>query len=116
MANPSGADLFYLGGQDIPVGVALGQSSAPLTVVDNTHEDGVFGFASPSYVATNSPVTVTISRTNGTSGAVTDELSNRHQRQHGGGRTWITRPANGQSGQVTFNPVPDLRARSRSPS
>src|SRR6201999_1860310 len=30
MANPSQQDLFYLGGQDIPVGVALGISQAPL--------------------------------------------------------------------------------------
>ena len=69
LANP-GADQFYLGGQNIPLGVALGESLAPLTVVDNSHQDGVFGFASSSYTATNSSVLVNISRTNGTAGTV----------------------------------------------
>ena len=36
MANPSQQDEFYLGGQDIPLGVALGISQAPLTLVDNS--------------------------------------------------------------------------------
>jgi len=70
MANPAQADIFYLGGQDIPVGVALGESVAPLTFVDNSHQDGVFGFAAGSFVATNSPATVTISRTNSSFGTV----------------------------------------------
>ncbi len=70
MANPSQQDLFYLGGQDIPLGIALGISQAPLTLVDNTHQDGVFSFASPSYVETNSPLPIGISRTNGTFGSV----------------------------------------------
>ncbi len=69
LANPN-ADLFYLGGQLIPVGVALGISAAPFTLVDNGHQDGVFGFAAPSYAATNSPVAVVIARTNGSSGTV----------------------------------------------
>jgi len=70
MSNPSQVDQFYLGGQDIPLGVALGVSQTPLTLVDNSHQDGVFGFASPSYVATNSLVSVAIARTNGTFGQV----------------------------------------------
>jgi uncharacterized delta-60 repeat protein len=71
MANPSQADEFYLGGQDIPLGVALGISQTPLTVLDNTQPAGTFGFASPNYVATNSLVPVLISRTNGSFGTVT---------------------------------------------
>jgi uncharacterized delta-60 repeat protein len=70
MANPSQIDQFYLGGQDIPLGVALGISQAPFTLVDNAREDGVFGFASPNYVATNSPLSVAVVRTNGISGTV----------------------------------------------
>ena len=70
MANPSQQDLFYLGGQDIPLGVGLGISQAPLTLLDNTHEDGVFGFSAPNYIATNSPLLVGISRTNGSFGSV----------------------------------------------
>jgi len=71
MANPAGADQFYLGGQNIPLGVALGESFAPLTVVDNGHQDGVFSFTSASYTATNSSATVGVVRTNSTIGTVT---------------------------------------------
>ena len=69
LANP-GADMFYLGGVNIPLGVALGESLAPLTVVDNAHQDGVFSFASPSFVVTNTIATVGITRTNGSFGTV----------------------------------------------
>ena len=51
VANPS--DTFYLGGQPIPVGAALGISSSTLTLVDDTSYPGTFGFTSPTYVATN---------------------------------------------------------------
>jgi uncharacterized delta-60 repeat protein len=70
LANPVDVDEFYLGGEDIPVGVALGQSVAPLTLVDNSHQDGVFGFAAPSYTATNSLATIAIARTNSSIGTV----------------------------------------------
>lgn len=70
LANPQDVDQFFLGGQNIPVGVALGESLAPLTLVDNTHQDGVFGFAASSFVATNSPATITIARTNSSFGTV----------------------------------------------
>ena len=69
LANP-GADQFYLGGQNIPLGVALGASVAPLTVVDNSHQDGVFGFSAGSYPATGSTVSVGVTRTNSSSGTV----------------------------------------------
>jgi len=71
LANPIGADQFYLGGQNIPVGVALGVSSAPLTLLDTSHQDGVFGFAASSFTANHSPFNVGIVRTNGTGAAVT---------------------------------------------
>ena len=61
MANPN-ADMFYLGGELIPVGVALGQPAAPFTIVDNSHQDGVFGFTAPSYTATGSPAIIGIGR------------------------------------------------------
>ena len=69
LANP-GADQFYLGGQNIPLGVALGASAAPFSVVDNAQQDGVLGFSTDSYVATNSPASVGLARTNGTFGTV----------------------------------------------
>jgi len=70
LANPAGVDQFYLGGENIPVGVALGESVAPLTLVDNSHQDGVFGFASSSYTATGSSISVGLQRTNSSIGTV----------------------------------------------
>ena len=45
MSNPAGADEFYLGGEDIPLGVALGEPAAPLVLIDDHHTSGTFGFA-----------------------------------------------------------------------
>lgn len=70
LANPADVDQFYLGGEDIPVGVALGESSAPFTLVDNAHQDGTFGFVSPDFVATNSVATLMVVRTNSVTGTV----------------------------------------------
>jgi uncharacterized delta-60 repeat protein len=69
LANPVNADQFYLGGQDMPIGVALGRSTAPLTIIDDHHASGVLGFVSPVYVGvSNTPIT--LQRTNGTYGVV----------------------------------------------
>ena len=64
LANPIGADQFYLGGENIPVGIALGRSVAPLTIVDDNKKPGDFGFASPTYVGVGS-VPISVIRTNG---------------------------------------------------
>lgn len=64
LANPAGADQFYLGGVDIPVGVALGRSYAPLNIVDDNKKAGTFGFSSPSYTGTTTTV-IPVVRTNG---------------------------------------------------
>jgi len=99
MANP-GADMFYLGGQLIPMGVALGESVAPLTVVDNLHQDGVFGFASPSYVATNAIVSVVLTRTNGTFGTV----QMNYQTTTNGSTAVLNADYRATNGVVTFTP------------
>jgi uncharacterized repeat protein (TIGR01451 family)/uncharacterized delta-60 repeat protein len=71
MANPSGADQFFLGGEDIPLGNALGVSAAPFTIVDDSHTPGVIGFAFANfYVNENGTnAVITITRTNGSSGS-----------------------------------------------
>ncbi|MGC9943972.1 MAG: Calx-beta domain-containing protein, partial [Verrucomicrobiota bacterium] len=71
LANPSLSDTFYLGGEEIPVGTALGVSAAPLTLVDDTSAPGTFGFSSPSYVATNLSAAISVVRSNGVFGVVT---------------------------------------------
>jgi uncharacterized delta-60 repeat protein len=71
LANPSGADEFYLGGQNIPLGAALGQSTVPFTLIDDTKQAGTFGFASTLYVATNIYASISVGRSNGIYGAYT---------------------------------------------
>jgi uncharacterized delta-60 repeat protein len=69
LANPS-LDTFYLGGEEIPLGTALGVSSAPFNLIDDTTYPGQFGFISSSYVATNLSPAITLVRSNGTFGIV----------------------------------------------
>jgi uncharacterized repeat protein (TIGR01451 family)/uncharacterized delta-60 repeat protein len=73
--NPSDNDNFLLGGQKIPLGVAIGQASATVTIVDPHTLPGVLGFSSPTYScseATNALITIT--RTNGITGLVSVEF------------------------------------------
>jgi uncharacterized delta-60 repeat protein/uncharacterized repeat protein (TIGR01451 family) len=80
LANPADADQFYLGGQNIPLGVALGRSTAPFALVDDNKQSGQFGFAASSFVAANSsvPAAISVVRSNGTYGrySVTCSTSN----------------------------------------
>lgn len=99
MANPSGADQFYLGGQNIPLGVALGTSVAPLTVVDNSHQDGVFGFSAGSFTANSSTAAVGITRTGSSSGTV--QLSYTTTTN---GTALVGTDYRATNGLVTFNP------------
>ncbi len=69
MSNPA-QDQFYLGGEDIPLGVGLGASSAPLTLIEDRHQSGTFGFTASSYTGTGLTVPIGISRTNGNYGIV----------------------------------------------
>ena len=47
--SPVGADQFYLGGQNIPLGVAIGRSGAAFSVVDDLKQYGTFGFTATNY-------------------------------------------------------------------
>ncbi len=71
LSNPSGESGFFLGGENIPICSALGQSTAPLTIIDNTSQSGTFSFVSTNYVATNTTATISILRSNGIFGTVT---------------------------------------------
>ena len=73
LVNPSGADSFYLGGQNIPLGGALGRSVAPFTFIDDNRNAGVVGFASANYAVNENGTNalITIIRTNGTAGSIT---------------------------------------------
>jgi uncharacterized delta-60 repeat protein len=75
MSDPIGRDQFYLGGQDIPLGLALGRNLSPLTIIDDHHQSGVFGFSASNYVGTGSSAALTVTRTNGTFGVVSMSYS-----------------------------------------
>ena len=72
LSNPSGADIFYLGGENIPLGGALGFSQAPFTIVDDDNQRGVLGFSTVNFVVNENvgEAVVTVTRTNGSSGSV----------------------------------------------
>jgi uncharacterized delta-60 repeat protein len=68
--NPA---LFFLGGELIPLGAALGATqNSPLTIIDDNFPAGTFGFSSPTYTVNESSniVVITVVRTNGTAGSV----------------------------------------------
>ncbi|MGB8370585.1 MAG: Calx-beta domain-containing protein [Limisphaerales bacterium] len=75
LANPSGASEFYLGGENIPLGSALGPSAAPFTLIDDTENAGTVGFVSPVYTATNIGAVISLVRSNGTYGTLTLDAS-----------------------------------------
>ncbi len=98
--NSPNPNLFYLGGELIPLGAALGATQiSPLTIIDNNFPAGTFGFSSPTYTVNESSntVTITVVRTNGTSGSV----SLSYATANGSAVT----PANytATSGTLTFN-------------
>ncbi len=70
LANPSGADQFFLGGQNIPLGNALGASVAPLTIVDDAQSAGTISFATANFYVNEggTNATVILTRTNGAAG------------------------------------------------
>ena len=75
LANPPNADQFYLGGQNIPLGVALGASSVPMTVVDNQQAAGTVGFTLTNYTGVVGNVNIPVVRSNGLFGRVSVQYS-----------------------------------------
>lgn len=70
LANPPNADQFFLGGQNIPVGVALGASLVPMTVVDNQQAAGTIGFTATNYIGVVGNFPIPVVRSNGLFGRV----------------------------------------------
>jgi uncharacterized delta-60 repeat protein len=75
LANPAQADQFYLGGENIPLGGALGTSLVPLTIVDDTQKPGVFGFSSSNFIATSTSAPISVLRSNGVAGSISVRYS-----------------------------------------
>jgi uncharacterized delta-60 repeat protein/uncharacterized repeat protein (TIGR01451 family) len=72
LLNLTSFGLLTLGGQTIPTGPALGQPSAILDIVNNNFPEGTLGFSATNYTVVNTAgfVTVTVLRTNGSTGQV----------------------------------------------
>lgn len=72
LLNLSSFGLLTLGGETIPSGPALGQSSAGLEIINNNFPVGLVGFSSSNYtvVDTAGSVTLTVVRTNGSSAPI----------------------------------------------
>jgi uncharacterized delta-60 repeat protein/uncharacterized repeat protein (TIGR01451 family) len=72
LSNPTSQDIFFLGGENIPVGLGLGRSAAPMTLVDPNTHPGVLGFSATNYIVSESTnAVISVIRTNGTAGLVT---------------------------------------------
>lgn len=72
LSNPTASDQFLLGGENIPLGGALGFSQSPFTITDDDQSKGTLTLLSANYVV-NENVTnavVTVIRTNGSYGSV----------------------------------------------
>ncbi|PWU12314.1 MAG: hypothetical protein C5B50_21720 [Verrucomicrobia bacterium] len=72
LSNPGDNDQFLLGGQRIPLGVALGNSVSQFEIVDSHRNHGVFNFSAPTYfVAEGATAMIPIIRRDGSAGQVT---------------------------------------------
>ncbi len=97
LTHPTAADMFFLGGENIPLGVALGRTAAPVNIIDYHTLPGVLGFSSAGYIvdeSTNAVITVT--RTNGSAGLVTVKYTTLNGTATNGIHYTAT------SGQLTF--------------
>src|SRR5207244_2783800 len=69
MTSPKGSDLFFLGGENIPLGVALGRSLSPLTIVQNHLNHGVLNLNPQGYFVNENVLggnaVISVSRTGG---------------------------------------------------
>ncbi len=72
LLNLTSYGLFSLGGQTIPTGPALGLPAANLDIVDNNLHGGTFGFSTTNFTVVNTAgkVTITVLRTNGSTGTI----------------------------------------------
>jgi uncharacterized delta-60 repeat protein/uncharacterized repeat protein (TIGR01451 family) len=74
LSIPSQADSFFLGGANVPLGLALGpETSTPSLIIDNRNPPGTFSFITTNYTASEAAgsVSIMVSRSNGSGDTVT---------------------------------------------
>lgn len=114
LRNPSSSDIFYLGGENIPLGGALGFSQAPLNILDDDNTLGELSFQSVNFVV-NENVTnavITIVRNKGSYGSVSCQYSTYTGGTAGAGADYVSRSgplnfANGQTVRTFTVPIID---------
>ena len=106
--NPQGT--LYLGGETIPIGTALGASSARVTIIDNDFPKGTFMFAATGFTVNKSGVyaNITVIRTNGANGNVavqyyTDDNSSFTTATTNAARNYGVPDYRSTRGSLTFN-------------
>jgi uncharacterized delta-60 repeat protein/uncharacterized repeat protein (TIGR01451 family) len=76
LSDPYNQDIFFLGGENIPLGLALGRSSSTVNIIDDSRLPGVLGFSSAQYLTSEKTnALITIIRTNGAAGAISIKYS-----------------------------------------
>ncbi|MFO1487033.1 MAG: Calx-beta domain-containing protein [Verrucomicrobiota bacterium] len=77
LTQPIGTETFLLGGLNIPLGVSLGRSSAPLRIVHNNNSAGILSFRSSVYVTNENAgnAIISVNRATGSAGTVTVKYS-----------------------------------------
>ncbi len=105
LLNLTSFGLLSLGGQTIPTGPALGLPAANLDIVNNNFPAGTLGFSATNYTVVNTAgfVTVTVLRTNGSTGQVSVNYATAAGFTNGAG-TNVATSANyvPASGTLTF--------------
>jgi uncharacterized delta-60 repeat protein/uncharacterized repeat protein (TIGR01451 family) len=74
LSIPWQANSFFLGGANMPLGLALGpETITPSTIIDNRNPPGTFSFITTNYTASEAggSVSIMVIRTNGSSDTVT---------------------------------------------
>jgi len=107
LLNLTSFGLLTLGGQTIPTGPALGLPNAGLEIINNNFPAGTLGFSATNYTVVNTAgsVTITVLRTNGSTGQVSVNYTTVPGFTNGAG-TNVATTANyvPTSGTLTFKP------------
>ena len=102
LTDPANADQFYLGGQDIPLGVALGESVAPLTLIDDHLQAGTFGFVSSNYTGVFPSASIGVTRSGVNNSGL---VSLNYATTTNGSTAILGSDYNAASGTLTFQPA-----------
>lgn len=106
LSVPSCADVFFLGGDNVPLASALGRRTAELKINDVDKTPGVIGFASAEYSVTENGVNaiITLTRTNGSFGDVSVRFATTNGSGiHGVDYTGVTNRVTFRSGVTVTN-------------